>query len=34
MFSKHPEGIFAIINYYRLFDNSGLMRYYKFMQDT
>ena len=34
MFSRHPEGVFAVINYFRLFDNSGLIRYYSFLQDT
>jgi hypothetical protein len=34
MFSRHPEGIFAVLNYYRLFDIMGLMRYYDFLQDT
>jgi hypothetical protein len=34
MFSKHPEGVFAIINYFKLFDNTGLIRYYEYLKDT
>jgi hypothetical protein len=33
MFSKHPEGVFAMINYFRLFDSAGMIRYYDYRQE-
>lgn len=33
MFSKHKEGVYALINYYRLFDGVALVKYYKYLND-
>ena len=34
MFSRHPEGIYALINYFKLFDSAKLIEYYSYLQDT
>ncbi len=34
LFSRHPEGVYALINYFKLFDSSKLIEYYAFLQDT
>ena len=34
MFSRHPEGVYAMINYFKLFNTQKLMEYYGFLQDT
>jgi hypothetical protein len=32
LFSKNLEGIYALINYYRMFDRTSLLRYFDYLQ--
>lgn len=32
MFSKNIEGIYALVNYYKMFDRVNLIKYYDFLK--